>query len=455
MNLKELLAALEACQAEMESLLAKSKAEKDPESAKGIKALLKSKAAEFETLKGELEDAKALEATRKVVAEAKSLMQLAPANINPVNQPTTEAKAALHRIETPTDPVKDLQAKAAIFNRYVVGGGPASLQGQELEAVSAKSRVNSRTAIWMPPHMSAAIMAKTMLSTQTTGGATDSGANKLVPPNYIAQVLEMPVDIPAYADLVRKVPAAGGHWEFPMLDQTQGNFGGVSFAYATTEGAAKTETEPVFTSFSGVTKELNAYTAISNIMLSRSAIALESYLIGLFRNAFRMKLSSDIINGNGTTEIEGITNNALVTLVNRALANRISWADLTNMEYAITKGNRQGARFLLSDAAEGHLKGQLDDTKRPLFTVDPSTGMRSGLLGYSYMASEVGPALGTEGDVIFGNAQSYALGIEQDIAIDSSAHVRFIEGQTVYRVVAFVGGKVIHPTAFAMLSDPA
>jgi len=278
----------------------------------------------------------------------------------------------------------------------------------------------------------------------------------LVAPDFRPQLLRMPVAMPALYDYCRIVTGVNGTATWPKLDQDEGNFGGVAFTWKATEGADKAETEPVFTDFEVSTKELSGWTEASLTMLRRSAIALEQELTGLFRDAARYEFSRVILRGlTASNQPEGILSATGIQTVNRQTASQVDWTDLTNLEYAVTQGNRMNAIYTVDDTVEKYLKQEVDTDERPIYTRDTATGLRNQLAGYNYVAHEHGPALGTKGDVVYGNFQNYVFAVEEDIAIARSDHAEFKKGRVVFRMISFVGGKAMYPGAFAVLDVPA
>lgn len=476
-QLQALLNKLKAAQASAQDLLGKARGESDTEKAKSFRTAAQAKSAEVTELMAEYQEVKAafeaqtaiesLEASLKPDESGKSL--------NPAGKPIQQTTQGAQIIGV-SDDVKEEIQKRNFFMRYMKGGAK-SLQGEEYLAIAPQDsrikKLDLAEPALLPRNMVAAIIhqgsvdgksfgpdgqeligGKVMLSTDATGGATDSGGANLVPPDFRPVLLREPVYMPQLYDFARLIPAAYGKATWPMLDQDQGLFGGVAFTWKATEGADKGETEPTFKQFEITTHELSGWTEVSLTMLSRSAIQLESELTTLFRDAARYEFSKQMLTGNGTNKPKGIIATSGVNLVPREVANEVSYTDLTRMEFAVKKGHRANARYVLDDTVEGGLALVLDGMGRPLFSADTTSGPLTRLRGYSYETHEYTPALGTKGDVVFGNLNAYGFAVEQDIAIARSEHAEFKKGLVVYRMIAFVGGKVIFPKAFSVLDDP-
>ncbi len=491
MNLEQILAAMRAAHQRMTDLHAKSTAETDAAKKQRLVERFTDEKAEFELLKAKAEELTALdeinaEIERFAAKTAPDATQSGGVSLGAktsatqgaktepplVSQVDQEYRRAKSTIEIVDDPVKDAMHKRNFFLDYIAKG-EKSLGSVAFDAIRSKNeralKINP-DAVAVPDYMSSLIRAqvgfggkslvdpfhgKVILSTDATGGSTDSGAANLVAPDFRAQLLQKAVAEPAIYDLVQVFQAVNGSAEWPMLDQDQGDYGGMVFTYKSTEGADKGETEPVLTNFTISTNELSGWTEVSNTALRRSAISLEGMIIDLMRRSCRAQWSKDIVIGNGINKPMGLLNDTGVTVVPRAVTNQVGWADLTNLEYGVSMASRANGRFLMHDGVEGYLKRQVDTDKRPVFTADVLSNMRNLLAGYNYLTHlYAGTTLGTEGDVIFGNLFNYGFALEEDMAIAKSEHAEFKKGRIVYRLMCFIGGKAIYPALFTRLGDP-
>lgn len=378
-------------------------------------------------------------------------------------------------IEVVTNEAKDEYVRRDYFFKYMQGKSLDETGRNMLSPESRGRRMNEEAAdaIMLPRSVvynmfpevqfsgKADFMAnplgKAMLSVDTIGGATDSGTAFTIAPDFRTQLQEQPVHMPMIIDKVQMAPAVNGKAVWPKLDQGQGNFGGVAFTWKAPadEGADKGETEPTFGEFEVDTYELSGWTAMSLRALRRSTVSLESYLTMLFRNATRYEWSKQIINGTGTNMPKGLVGTTGTADVARLTANQVVYKDLLNLEFALSKGNRAGASYIIEDSVEKYLFGQLDGENRPLFVDGVNSGRRDRINTYAYETHEFGPELGTEGDVLFGNFKNYIFAMEEDIAIAKSEHAEFKKGLVVFRMICYVGGKCLFPGAIARLENAA
>lgn len=468
-ELQKLIERLEALNTEMRGLLGKAQAEKDEARKKVYMDDYKAKALEFTTVKAEFEEAKALVEAEQFVSGAKGNMpkvETQGKSINPEGQPgSTEVKG---KAEVITDEAKEERDRRSAFQRFVLGGKSAMSQA-DMNMLALGERFNNvegvdaGDAFIIPKSMAKAIIgrygAKVMLSTDADV-ASNSNASKILAPDWRPNMIITPLDVPMIFDYCQTIPAVNGKATWPVLyDSGAGgtDFGGVAFTWKTTEGADKGETGAKFTDFEIQTHELSGWTEVSLTMLRRSSIDLESFIQTLFRNAARKEWSYRILHGTGDASHQpnGLLTYAGIPAINRAVADQVSWADVTNLQYGLTKAHRVNGQFVMEDSVEKYLAQQLDAQDRPLFTPDTANGIRNRLAGSSYQTHEFGPELGTKGDILFGNLLNYWFAVEEDIAIARSDHAAFKQGRVVFRMICFVGGKPVRPSAFTLLDVPA
>jgi len=421
------------------------------------KSLYDEKATEFENLKAKTVEAKKHQERRALLTEVEEL-----------SKPADEAKGKTKTPVAPADSAEpkdhELKAKTAheAFYKWV---RQEDLSGEERNLIVPKSLaegLKGKDAVRMPPSLVCKIMGptyarafgKTMYSTATPAGtATNpSAAQNLVPPEFRAELQQLPYDQPSVFDRVTVVPSSTGLVTWPALVQTAANeFGGVAFQWLG-EGAEKPETEPEFEQKEIATHELSGYTEISERLLARSSINLETLLASLFRGAMVYTIDNAILQGSGTGQPLGIINTTGINLVTRAAAEAVGYADLVNLKHAVKAVHRGGATFCLEDSVETGLELLTDTQGRPLFNASVANGPYDRLTGYPYIVGTNNPALGYVGDIVYGNLRHYVLVMEEDITLARSEHVKFRENKIAFKVFTVVGGRLLQPRAMSMLS---
>ena len=446
---------MQKCLAELETLEAKIAEAEEAEDTDGVetaKSLYEEKTGEFDKLKGKAVEAKKHKERLALAKEVEGLARPADDGQDEIKAPAAEAK----------DPVVEFRAKSESFYKWIRGDDMSGDERKLIAPTSDRTR-KSEDAVVIPDGLATRLMGstyarafgKTMFSTATPAGVqtNPSAAQNLVPPDFRAQLLALPYDVPTLFDRVTVVPSSTGTVTWPALVQTAANeFGGVAFQWLG-EGAEKPETEPEFEQLEISTHELSGYTEISERLLSRSSINLETLLADLFRGAMTYTIDSAIINGTGTGMPLGIVPTTGINLVTRNTANQVNYTDLVNLKHAVKGVHRGGSVFALEDSVEAGLELQTDTMGRPLFRASMANGPYDRLIGYPYLVSTNNPSLGTSGDIIYGNPRHYVLVMEEEITLARSEHVKFRENKIAFKVFSVVGGRLLQPRAMAILSD--
>lgn len=465
---KDHKAKMTACLADMEALEGKiaeaqGKGDAGAEELKTHQAAYDGKVADFETMKQTAE-------TQKAKAARVASLETLPEEGEGHTLPTVAAKA--------TDQDKKANAHLETFVAYCQG---KSLTGEQQELVKPKTKLQTAGKLqgagavmpvrmvqalfgkrwagqmdmdWQVPQgMSEEMMAaKVMLSTDIAG-AGGSGAASLFQTAFTPELQMLALDEANIMDKVSMAPATSGSVMWPKLVQSDGNeLGGVVVEWLD-EGAPKPETEPEFEDITIATHEVSAYTEISETLLRRSAVGLEALLATLFRGAVRLEIDRVIVSGTGTGQPLGIVQDATVRNRARLVAGAVSDADLVGLKHDIKPAHRNGASFIVADSVEESLEMAVDGQNRPLFRASTATGPYDRLTGYPYFVGTNSPALGTTGDVIYGNLRAYMLGVEAEVVVARSEHYQFRSNRVAFKVHAHVGGRAIQGRALVYLDD--
>ena len=245
---------------------------------------------------------------------------------------------------------------------------------------------------------------------------------------------------------------ASGPIDFPKLTQSGTQWGGVAAA-RTDEGAGANSGEFAIQQAEIIPYEISAYTELTQRMLNRSPVNLEPLLQQLFRLAIMNTVDGEIINGDGVKKCLGITNAASgITGVARAEAVKVAYDDLLNLKYAVPAQLRNGAAWAISDEAMAYIEALTDKNERPLFNVDLTGQFAGRLLGFPVI-NHAQIALGTMGDVVFGQLKAYVCAVEEDVVIARSSDFKFQTGAVAYRAIACIGGKPTNAKGLTFLTN--
>jgi len=273
----------------------------------------------------------------------------------------------------------------------------------------------------------------------------------LIPPDYRAQVLEVPAEAVHVLPRATIVPSATGTIQWPRLVQSDANeYGAVAVGW-TDEGATKQQSEAKFDQVTIQTHEVSAWTQLSHRLLKRSAIDLGGYLGRLFRAAILNAIDAALINGTGVGQPAGIIGTAGIRQVARAAAGAVSYDDLVDLKYAVKPYHRASGIFLAEDQVLQGLEKAKDTQGRPLFTASTMNGIYDRLVGKTYIGSTRLPALGITGDVIFFDPKEYIVAMEEDVVVRRSDDYDFPKNVATFAFYAVVGGQLVQPRTAAIL----
>jgi HK97 family phage major capsid protein len=294
-------------------------------------------------------------------------------------------------------------------------------------------------------------LAKTALA--STQG---SSAGYLIPPQFLAQLQTIAGESATFRELATVLPMTGLTLDVPSLDltttPTAGGgttaFGGGLKATWTQDntGANLKESEPTVKDTQITAWEIAFYCVASNTIVQDSAIALETLLTTLFSWILPWSEEYAMINGNGVGKPQGIIGAPCSIAVNRTGgASTVVYNDLTTMLSKLWYGffGNSALRWFASQSTIPQLLRLQDGASRALFvSIDQGAvkGPEWKLFGIPIIFTEKCPKLGTKGDLILANLPLYLVGNRMDTSIEVSPHVLFLSNQTVWRIVARVGG---------------
>lgn len=193
-------------------------------------------------------------------------------------------------------------------------------------------------------------------------------------------------------------------------------------------------------------------------LLEDSIINLEDHIANNFARRIARKLADDVINGDGTTEPQGVI--AAKTAFDEIAANSAgpTYAELLGTVGALDPEYRNGAKWLMNDATWMARLAMVDDAGRPLILPQAQAGLAGGvplqLLGYPVVIDQAVPSIGDQAKFIgFGNwREAYILR-----QVNGFHMLRLDELYAVNGFVGFLGwarydGRVQNTNAYVVLA---
>lgn len=309
-----------------------------------------------------------------------------------------------------------------------------------------------------------------VMSTDSTGYATDSNLASTINAVFIPQLAERPETFVDLMSECTRVASTNGKAIFPKIDTAAGHTRGVRASRPATEATAGSETR-IYTDSDEIDAfPLTAMAYLSSYAISRSGIDVIQKTVQSLSDAFRYRVSQEILAGTGSTNkmCQGIIGFSGTNEVARKVVGEIHVDDLVNLEYALYQGYRGMSKFVLDDTVEkalvkikkfAHYGSTGTDTEESLFRSVVAGEKPTRLNGYSFLVSNLQNLaendaladLGSKGDVVFGNFGFYYLAIERGITVARSDDFLFNQNTSAFRLDGSVGGKPVLPEAFAVL----
>lgn len=275
-------------------------------------------------------------------------------------------------------------------------------------------------------------------------------ADYLVPPEHMGGLLKVMAEQQQFANRARRIPMQRRSVTFPRLVQDDETVSRPVFSFAAVtklaEAAEKPAREPRFSQLTLTAVKYAAYLEASDELLVDSIVDLPPVLIDLLTSAISYEFDRDTMRGTGVGEPQGWLTSPATYAVRRTTANRITLADIFEME----------ARFFGSDGI--YLFHQsaipqiyaLQNNNIVAWASDLSARVPGTLLGRPMVRTAKLPMLGTRGDFNLVDPSFYLVGEVQAVTIASSIHFRFRNDVTAWRAVYRGAGSPWPASTFAM-----
>ena len=218
--------------------------------------------------------------------------------------------------------------------------------------------------------------------------------------------------------------------------------------YWTGEGITKTTTTMDFAQPTITAYKMAAIIYLTDELIEDSAFDLVNVLISRFADRVAEEEDRVITNGNGTTQPDGIFNDANVAT--RACAGNLDFDDIIDLIFDLPVKYRSNAKFLVNPANVKEMRKLKDTTGRYLWQDPVAAGQPATIHGYPVLESYWAP----ESQIAFGDYKTgYWLGDRQKmtVKITNDTETTFTQDKTAIRIVERIGGDVIIPNAIRKL----
>lgn len=287
----------------------------------------------------------------------------------------------------------------------------------------------------------------------TTWGSEGVGQDGgfAVPPDFRTQILQKVMSEESLVGRTDQLTTSGNSITFPTDSTTPWQTSGGIQAYWESEGGQKQQSKPELGETTIKANKIIALVPVTDELLE-DAPAMAAYINGKAPEKINFRVNQALISGSGVGQPLGILNSPgtlTVDPVSGQAADSVVMQNIMDMYYAIPRGNRSRAVWLMNEDAEKQLPymkfiDQGSGNAVPIYLPPGglSTAQYGTLLGRPIVPSEAVPGLGDTGDIMFGDWSQYHTlmktgGIRQDVSI----HLFFDYDMTAFRFVMRVGGQ--------------
>jgi HK97 family phage major capsid protein len=285
------------------------------------------------------------------------------------------------------------------------------------------------------------IEKRTVLSGDSSGGYT-------VPTELWDSIYRYALMESIAMQRVRTFPMQSGTLTIPAWDSEDRSDGnpeaGLEVEWKE-EGGTFTKRTPKMRAMTLAAKSAGVFVDISNPCIQDS-VSLDSMLTPLMSRSVRGALDKAIISGTGVGQPQGILNAGAKISVARTTANQVAYADLAAMAARLLPG--ANPVWLVNPEAYAQLlqltnSGGTDYIWIPNHAAGAASAIPGNLLGYPLILTDFVPGLGSEGDVTLVDFSFYALGLREDIRIESTIADAWTEDLISFRCIMRADGQLL------------
>ncbi|CDP51983.1 Phage major capsid protein [Devosia sp. DBB001] len=227
----------------------------------------------------------------------------------------------------------------------------------------------------------------------------------------------------------------------PALNQ-EGNadghvFGGMTFDWIE-EGGDKPETDAELAGVGLTPHEIAGHVPVTDKLL-RNWQASGAFIERLMRGGVTAAEDYAFLRGNGVAKPLGVLNAPATKYINRALANKITYADTVEMVARLLM--RGGSPvWSMPQSALPQIAELKDESGRFIWKPDARDGFAGTLHGYPVRWNNRQPGLGSKGDVLLADLSYYLIKDGSGPFVAASEHVKFLQNKTVIKIFWNVDG---------------
>ena len=291
--------------------------------------------------------------------------------------------------------------------------------------------------------------ADTRLKTMVEG--TLSGGGALVPTQYAAEMLDHALEEEIVRPRARVYPMTSEILMIPgfiLGDHSSNLFGGVIGRWGP-EATSKTASAPELRRIQLTAQKLYCYTQSSDELWQDSKISFSDMIGTALTKAIGWYLDYAFLRGTGAGMPLGILNSNCLIAISEETgqdADTIIWENIVNMWARLAPSSQKNAIWIASQSTIPQLFTLSQAVGTGGTAYQPALREASGrikLLGKDVIFTEKLPILGDQGDLMLCDLSSYAIGMRQDVRLESSNAPNFQSDVRDWRAVLRCTGQPI------------
>ncbi|HHY92981.1 MAG TPA: phage major capsid protein [Firmicutes bacterium] len=282
----------------------------------------------------------------------------------------------------------------------------------------------------------------------TVGTGTSGGY--MAPESFLAEVIRKLEEASAMRRLARTITIGAASVKIPRLTSS------VSAAW-TAEAAAIAPGDPAFDQVEFTPHKLAAITLVSNELLADSAVAVETFLAGLFAEKIAAVEDVAFLNGTGSGQPKGLLTYAEIEAVTAASATAITADEVIDLYDALPPAYRGNAAWLMHPATMNVLRKLKDTQGQYLLVSGLVAGAPATILGRPVVLTSNMPTIAAGAKtILFGDlARAYYIVDRQGLEVQRSVDRYFEQDLTAFRAIKRTDGQLVLADACRILKQAA
>ena len=355
----------------------------------------------------------------------------------PLDEPNDDDPQAATRQRTPA--------------RHPRAGMPAQPRSGDAGKWGFRSSGEFLAAVLKSSAKGGSIDPRLVANAPTTYGQEGVGADGgfAVPPDFRSTIISKVMGEDSLLSKTDQQTSSSNSITFPADETSPWQSAGGIQAYWEQEGGQKQQSKPALVEKTVKLNKIIALVPLTDELLE-DAPAMASYVNKKAPEKIDFKINDAIINGSGVGMPLGILNSPGTIVVPKEAgqaADSVVFENVRRLRAALTPAARKNAVWIMTpDMEDGLMTLSFPGTGTAVPIFMPPGGIRdtpnSTLFGRPIYTTEASPALGDQGDILFGDLSSYLSvvkggGVRQDVSI----HLWFDYDITAFRFVMRVGGQ--------------